>query len=91
MAYIDYKVSIWRRVQVKNEVTEDPKALQDLIEKVKNCLTIDFDIKDMLDFTNDEFMLDTEECLYPEDNGNQYTIELYNDEYKILSNNQPNE
>ncbi len=91
MAYIDYKVSIWRRVKVKDEVVNNPKALQELIDKLKSCLSIDYDIKDMLDFDNDEILLDTEECLHPIDNNNQSTVELFNSKKTLLSTNQPKE
>lgn len=88
MAYIDYKVSIWRRVQVKDEVANDPKALQELMNKLNKGLTGGIDIDDALEVDNDKILLDTEEYLSTEENDNQSTVELYDDNGNVLATNQ---
>lgn len=89
MAYIGYKVSIWRRVKVKDEVANDPKAHQDLIEMVKKCLNVESNLDVMVNYEDDEILLDTEELLYPSDNDNQSTVELYDDNGNVLASNEP--
>jgi len=78
MAHVDFKVTIWEKVQIKDE------CLAEVIEKIKSGKIqssndlIDTDYTDG-DDGNYETIAETEEQLSLEDNGGESTIEVYDD------------
>ena len=82
--HIDYKVTIWRRAHFKDDSD---------LEKIKEALE-DFNSGDVFDeelgFTEDEYLFETEEDLYLDQNDGFSTIELHEvtkDEDKIIYQN----
>ena len=65
MGYIDQKVTIWKRYHIKDE---------ELSELIKDP---EFGYSEFLDYTNFEFIYESEESLSFSDNGNQPTIEAF--------------
>ena len=78
---IHYKVSLWRKMEFTTEAS---------LEEVKQRLIEIQDIEDfdLVEDVDDDILgvLDTEERLTPEDNGNQATIELYDGKEIVWDN-----
>lgn len=91
MAKVKYKVTIWREMDVPDELT-DEQALE-IVKKYEdpNDIYEDFCDKTESYETPDEFMLNTEEYMTVEENGYQPTIEYHNDKGEIIwTNNDKN-
>ena len=69
--YIDYKVTVWKRVHF-NENTNPKKVIQGLEEE-----GFDYVFDDELGFVEQEILYETEEEITPEENGGCSTIEVY--------------
>ena len=69
--YIDYKVTVWKRIHF-NENTNPKKIIQVLEEE-----GLDYVFDDDLGFVEQEILYDTEEEITPEKNGGSSTIEVY--------------
>ena len=69
--YIDYKVTVWKRVHF-NENTNLKKVIQVLEEE-----GLDYVFDDELGFVEQEILYDTEEEITPEENGGCSTIEVH--------------
>ena len=72
--YVDYKVTVWRRIEVPEEI-----SLEQLKEIVKKD-SYPWDVKEFFDdehiFFEENEMSDTEEFISPQENDNQPTIEI---------------
>ena len=68
--YVDYKVTIWRRAHFRDDtnIEELQKQLEDFKDNI-------FD--EDLGFTEDEFLFETEEDLYLDQNDGFSTIKLH--------------
>ncbi len=73
--YIDYKVTVWRRVYF-DEDTDSKKVIQVLEE---DGLGYVFDKE--LGFIEQETLYETEEDMTPEENGGYSTIEVHEDNH----------
>ena len=69
--YIDYKVTVWKRVHF-NENTNPKKVIQVLEEE-----GFDYGFDDELGFVEQEILFETEEEITTEENGGCSTIEVY--------------
>lgn len=78
--YVDEKVTVWRRTWYS---LDEEKTNEQIVESVRvNDISHDID--------NSEILYETEEYMFPVDNGGQSTIEIYSDDgkgYKLLWNN----
>ena len=79
--YVDFKTTVWERIKI-------PEELQDLVvDKIKSGEIISanemFGISEKFD-EHFETLLDTSEQMYPSENDDFATIELYNDDNKII-------
>ena len=84
--YVDVKVTVWQRIKLNED--EDVSA-EDVIEMLKlHEPYMDF-LWDEKKFSIDwDTITDTEEYLPAEENGGQSTVELYDNDGKLLWNNQ---
>jgi hypothetical protein len=69
--YIDYKVTVWKRVHF-NEDVDSKKVIQILEEEGLGDV---FD--EELGFIEQEILFETEDDMTPEENGGYATIEVY--------------
>ena len=80
--YLDYKCTTWCRLKFSDSV--DLKKVKKLI---KDGFTPNEIPQELGDFDAEwEYLNDVEEFMYPEDNGNSSTIELFNG-IKMIYNN----
>lgn len=79
--YQDVKVSVWQRQKFEIEAESYVEALKE-VEKFK---TEDVGAW-IVDYEN-ETLFETEELLHPENNGGLHTIELYDENQKLLGTN----
>lgn len=80
MYNIDYKTTIWQRATFKDEES---------LNKAVDILTtqgIDSIFDSEIGFIENEILFDTSEYLEPSDNYDQATIEVFNDNTVIWSN-----
>lgn len=77
--YIDYKVEIWCRA-----FFTDIADMQKVSEIAKENLESIFD--EDLGFIEVDYIFETENYLSPEENDNQSTIEVYEEDKEIWSN-----
>ena len=83
MAYIDYKVTSWIRMEIDTSQIEEAKEL------IKEGVTpSDLDI--ILNPTDINNLFEVEEYLPLEENGGQSTIELYHDNGNLVYSNDKN-
>lgn len=78
--YIDYKVTIWKRIHF-NENTDPKKVIQALEEG-----GLDDVFDEELGFVEQEFLYETEEKMIPEENDGCSTIKVYEDSKIIYKN-----
>ena len=69
--YVDYKVTVWKRVHF-NENTSPKEVIQVLEEE-----GLDYVFDDELGFVEQEILYDTEEEMTPKENEGYPTIEVY--------------
>lgn len=69
--YIDVKITIWQRLHFNDDTN-----MQDLIQKLKEN-TSPFDLCYESEFEELEYLSETDEYLYPNQNDNQPTVEVY--------------
>jgi len=84
MAFIDYKIKMWNRIHFSDAAD---------IEKLKQILIKDqYPIDDLVDeesgFTELENLFETEEYITPDVNEKNATIELYDDNGKLIWSNE---
>lgn len=88
MAHIDFKVTSWDRLKIKDDQVEEAKAL---IES--GAIANASDAMELLELDDGtEPICDTEAQMTLEENSGNATIELYGEETaKILATNEPND
>lgn len=80
MAHIDFKITIWERVTV------DDDMVPDVIERIKNgSITCSNDLIDEGEYY-DGILYDSSEQMTVEENDNQSTIEVYEKNEMVFSN-----
>lgn len=79
--YQDVKVSVWQRQKFEIEAESYMEALKE-VEKFKTE-----DVGAWIADYENETLFETEELLRPEDNGGLHTIELYDENQKLLGTN----
>ena len=87
MAYLDFKVTSWKRLFIPDDkVKEVIKRLKD-----SDCCEV-YDLTDILGVyqTYDGPDTECEEPMIPAENGGSATQELYNEEGEIIYNNSEN-
>ena len=77
--YVDYKVEIWRRA-----VFSENADMKKVSEVAKENLEDIFD--EDLGFIEDDYIFETEYYVFPEENDNQSTIEVYEEDKEIWNN-----
>ena len=86
--YIDYKTTIWQRININVEDAD----IDEIIAIVKDHQTPN-DIFDVLgdrynfDYIQNEILYDTDEFMSIEDNEGCSTVEVYDDENRIVFEN----
>ena len=80
--YVDYKATIWFRIPVDNKEVLDKCIDMLMAGHLPSALYDELDN----DLGSCDVMYETEEFLHPEDNGDQPTIEVYEDDKKIWDN-----
>ena len=78
--YIDVKVTVWNRLHFADEA--NMKGIAELIKEDGLEQVID----EKLGFVESESLYDTEEKLTPSDNGNEATIEVYENGKEVWNN-----
>lgn len=76
--YQDVKVTVWQRQHISVKAESKEEALK-IVEKYKT-----HDASVYLMPNNTECLYDTEELMFPEENGGYATIELYDQETKEM-------
>jgi hypothetical protein len=69
--YIDVKITTWQRLHFNDDAN-----MQDLIQKLKEN-TFPFDLCYESEFEELEYLSEADEYLYPNENNNQPTVEVY--------------
>lgn len=81
---ITYKTTIWHELRFEDNLSKEAiAALVDLIKKEGIYSAIDED----LGFEESQPLFDTEIVLLPEDNDGESTIEVYDDDNKLIWEN----
>jgi hypothetical protein len=83
MKYVDYKATIWGRMTFS-----DDADMNKVIEKLNSGhLPAELSDDAELKFETFHFLDDTEEYITPEENNGCHTIEVYDDDYKMIWDN----
>ena len=84
--YVDVKVTVWQRIKLNEDEDVSAKDVIEMLELYEPWLEFLWDEKK---FSIDwDTITDTEEYLPAEENGGCSTVELYDDEGKLLWDNQ---
>lgn len=88
--YIDYKVSLWRRIKIPKNILEDDDAMKHIKYLIETSLNPDSIINYIEDYSilDDTRLEETEEFLHPFDNGNQETIILIDKKLNTITSNE---
>ena len=78
MLKLHFKVSVWRELSF---IEKTP--LQDIINAIQKTV---YDAYDMESFIGETDVLESEELMFPEDNDNQPTIEIFSNNTLVWSN-----
>lgn len=70
--YVDVKITTWQRLHFNDDAN-----MQDLIQKLKENTFFPFDLCYESEFEELEYLSETDEYLYPDENNNQPTVEVY--------------
>lgn len=81
MNYIDYKITIWKRLHFSDDTNMN--NIVDILEETNN---LDNVIDDDLGFKESEILYDTEQEMIVEDNDNNTTVEVYSNHNLIWDN-----
>lgn len=81
MAYLDYKVTCWKRVKITQDSNID-KIIEDL---KKNDPYDALERNDAV--IEDSFLYETETYIHPVDNDDQSTVEIYNEVGQLIYQN----
>lgn len=84
MAYLDYKVECWVRVEIDQDAD-----LNKIIENLEKFSPYDAVERESAS-TNIEYLMESEEYITPEDNDGQNTIEIYNNDGQLIYENGTN-
>jgi len=83
MKYVDYKATIWGRLTFS-----DDADMNKVIEKLNDgLLPAEIACEEELKFRTFHFLDDTEEHMTPEENNGCHTIEVYDDDNKMIWDN----
>ena len=82
MGYIDIKIEIWQRLHFKKETD-----MQELVKRIEEGTAPNWLCEDDDNFESLETLDETEMALKPSDNDGYSTIEVFNNEYKIIWEN----
>jgi hypothetical protein len=83
MAYIDYKVTSWVRMEINEEQIEEAQRLIRAGDRPNDLICY-------LDPTAIENLIEVEEYMPIEENGGKSTIELYSERCELLYSNEEN-
>ena len=78
MLKLHFKVSVWRELSFI-----EGSHLQDIVDAIQKTV---YDAYDIESFIGETDVLESEELLFPEDNDNQPTIEIFSENTLVWSN-----
>ena len=78
MLKLHFKVSVWRELSFI-----EGTPLQDIVDAIQKTV---YDAYDIESFIGETDVLESEELLFPEDNDNQPTIEIFSENTLVWSN-----
>ena len=78
MLKLHFKVSVWRELSFI-----EGTPLQDIVDAIQKTVYDAYDIESYIGETD---VLESEELLFPEDNDNQPTIEIFSENTLVWSN-----
>lgn len=78
MLKLHFKVSVWRELSFI-----EGTPLQEIVDAIQKTV---YDAYDMDSFIGETDVLESEELLFPEDNDNQPTIEIFSENTLVWSN-----
>ena len=77
----DVKVTVW----VRQSFVIEAESKEDALKKVERFKTED--VTDEIDDVECETLWETQELMYPKDNGGSWTIELYDERNNLIGQN----
>ena len=77
----DVKLTVW----VRQSFTIEAENKEEALEKVEQFKTVD--VTSEIDNVECETLWDTQELMWPEENGGMCTIELYNEHDNLIGKN----
>ena len=87
MANIDFKIATWERVNIDDETFDIIKPLLENGDIKNSSDLIDYCVKNNLEYGFDGVIMECDHQMTVEENGDNYTIEVYGDSSEVIWKN----